>query len=194
MKVIGLTGGIGSGKSTVANVLKEKFHAYLILTDDVARELMEPGGASYQAVVAYFGTQILTESGEIDRKALANIVFADQEKLETLNSLTHPLVMDYVLKKTEEIKKEGRYSCIVVESALLIQAGYIPYCDEVWYVRVPDDIRRTRLKSSRGYSDEKIDAILQKQMSNEEFELHATKIIDNDGECTQIMKKIEKIL
>lgn len=194
MKVIGLTGGIGSGKSTVANILKEQFHGYAIFTDDVARDLMEPGKASYNAVVDYFGTSILKEDGTIDRNKLASIVFADENKLKKLNSLTHPLVMDYVFEKVRQLQQLGTYPFVVIESALLIQAGYGPYCDEIWYVRVSDETRRKRLKESRGYTDEKIDSILAKQMTDEEFEHHATHIIDNNGDCMNILMKIEKIL
>lgn len=194
MKVIGLTGGVGTGKSTVAKVLADKFNAYLIFTDDIARDLMRKGEISYRLVVEYFGEGILDEEKEIDRQKLATIAFGDKEKLAKLNSFSHPYVEEFVTNKIAEIKKEKQYSLIVVETALLLEVGYEKHCDEVWYVAAPEATRRARLKESRGYTDEKIDAILMNQMSDEVFRTRCSHTIENDGDIDKIEQQIQLLL
>ncbi|MBE5960996.1 MAG: dephospho-CoA kinase [Lachnospiraceae bacterium] len=183
MRVIGLTGGIGSGKSWVAEVIREEMHWEVIYTDDVAREQMKKGGASYFAVVKEFGEEILSTDGEIDRGKLAKIVFEDKTRLMKLNSLTHPLVRTYVLNEIARFRKENK-EAVLIETALLIEAGYQEFCDEVWYVHAPESERRERLKKSRGYSDEKVDTLFVKQRNEKEFFDIATKVIENPDETT----------
>lgn len=112
MKVIGITGGIGSGKSLVADIMIKKYNAYFINTDRIAYEQMLPGGISYKGVVDYFGKEILKEDGTIDRSKLSKIVFSDKEKLRKLNSLTHPNVLTEVKKKSS--KKGPKKTCLIV--------------------------------------------------------------------------------
>jgi len=112
MKVIGITGGIGSGKSLVADILVKDYGAYYINTDRIAYEQMLPDGISYQGVVDFFGKVILNEDGTINRSKLAKIVFNDKEKLLKLNSLTHPNVLIDVLKEIE--KKETKEKYLIV--------------------------------------------------------------------------------
>ena len=116
--VIGVTGGVGSGKSTVLNFLRDGYRAQIIEEDQVARELMEPGGACYQAVTEAFGPEILAEDGQINRKELAALVFSDEAKRKQLNSLTHPLV------EREVRRRIAAYDGLsVVETALPREAG-----------------------------------------------------------------------
>ena len=194
MKVIGLTGSVGSGKSTVAKMMEEKFHAYVIYTDEVAKDFMKPGQVSYQLTLNYFGTNILFENGEIDRGKLASIVFQDEKKLATLNSFIHPYVKEYVLETIEKVKESGVHSYCVVETALLLQAGYTGFCDEIWIVTLMDEIRRKRLKESRGYSDEKIDSILKNQLSEQKLRDAATHIIENNGDIDKLEQEIQFLL
>ncbi len=185
MRVIGLTGGIGSGKSWVAEAISKALSWEVIYTDDVAREQMKKGGESYFAVVKEFGDGILDKSGEIDRSRLSKIVFEDKTKLEKLNSLTHPLVRTYVLNQIAKFREEKK-EAVLIETALLIEAGYQEFCDEVWYVHAPETQRRERLKASRGYSDEKVDSLFLKQRKEEEFLQIATKVIENpDGSTVE---------
>lgn len=194
MKVIGLTGSVGSGKSTVANLLQEKYHAYIIYSDEVAKKLMEPGQKSYQKIVEYFGTDILKPNKEIDRGKLAALVFDDSEKLKMLNSFSHPYVQEYILEKINEIRERGEHEYVVVETALLFQVNYERFCDVVWVVVAEDAIRRKRLKESRGYDDQKIDSILAKQMSNDEFRKNTPYIIDNSKNLRNIEKQLQNML
>ena len=196
MKVIGLTGGVGSGKSTIANIIVENFNVYAIYTDDIARRQMQRGGSSYDGVVKEFGEGILGDDKEIDRKKLALTVFADENKLLRLNELTHPQVQIEVQEIIESLKEEGNYQAVLVETALLIEAGYVSFCDEVWYVYAPMEDRRKRLRASRGYTDEKMNDIFSKQKSDLEYRKYCTNIIYNEEDTSEedIIRQIIKIL
>lgn len=201
MKIIGLMGGVGSGKSTVADILEKKYGAHLIITDEIAKRLYEKGEESYQKIVSYFGTGILNNDGEINRKKLSEIVFADKDKLEKLNSFVHPLVMKCVIKEIDDIKatnehkqKEKQVKYIVIETALLIEAGYRDLCDIVWYVAVEEEVRKQRLMNIRGYSEEKINAILKNQMSDKDYSDNCDRILYNNGELYDLEKEIQFLL
>lgn len=179
MKVIGLTGGAGSGKSTVAEIIVKNFRVYAIYTDEIARRQMQKGGSSYQGVVKEFGEDILGLDKEIDRKKLAMIVFTDEKKLLRLNELTHPQVLIEVQARIGKLKEEGHYEAVLVETALLKEAGYVSFCDEVWYVYASEEDRRERLKNNRNYSDSKIDDLFSKQKRDAEFREYCTSVIHN---------------
>ncbi|MDD3185288.1 MAG: dephospho-CoA kinase [Anaerostipes sp.] len=188
-KIIGITGGVGSGKSEVLRILKEDFQAKIIIADQVAHDLMEPGNVNYKGIVAEFGTDILLEDKKINRKALGQIVFHNKEKLQRLNQLTHPNVDG----KIQEIMKEGREEdchLIVCEAAILVGAGYEAMFDELWYIFTREEVRRERLKASRGYSDEQIDAMLSNQTSEEEFKRIADVVIDNSDTLERTKEQI----
>lgn len=194
MKVIGLTGNVGSGKSTVAKILEQDFNARIIIADELGYMAMQPGESSYQEIVSYFGTEILDEKKEINRKNLANIVFGNDEKLKLLNSIIHPYVNRKVVEIIRETRNEKRYCYVFLESAILIEAGYQNMCDEIWFVSADDNIRRQRLKASRNYSDEKIDSIIKKQMSSEEYSRYSKNIIYNNGNLEEIYKQLKLFL
>lgn len=201
MKIIGLMGGVGSGKSTVANILKEEFGAHLIITDDIARKFCDKGEPSYNKIVSYFGEEVLLEDGQLNRRRLGEIVFNDKEKLEVLNSFTHPLVKEYVIQQIQQIKEHNRVAkaddvipYVVIETALLIDAGYRELCDEVWYVAVSEEVRRQRLIESRGYSEEKITSILKNQMSDKDFSDNCDKILYNNDNINNLVKEIQFLL
>lgn len=194
MKVIGLTGGIGSGKSLVANILKEQYGAYLLNTDEIAKRQMEPGGASYREVVACFGSDILSTDGTIDRSKLASIIFEDSEKRLKINEITHPKVLDTVKEVIKAMGEQGIVPYLVVETALMIEAGYDYICDEVWYVHAPEQERRIRLKVSRNYSDEKIDTIFSNQSKEEAFRSKFGKVVENVGDVKDLEEQIKKLL
>ncbi len=193
MKVIGITGGIGSGKSMIAEILKNNYNAYLINTDRIAHMLMEKGQISYNLIVQYFGEDILNPCGDIDRTVLANIVYHDKDRLLKLNSFTHPYVMDYVRNLIEERKRENE-ELICVETALPVQAGLKDFCDAIWYICAPDGIRRERLKQVRNYDEQKIDRIFKNQISDSEYRKVSTHILINDSTKAKIMEQIEALL
>lgn len=194
MRVIGLTGQVGSGKSTIAKKMEQELGAYLILTDDIAKRLMEPGQVSYNLVVGHFGSDILDEKNKINRKKLGGIVFHDKEQLKILNSFTHPYVAEVVQEEIDRVKMVNQATAIVIETALLFEAGYEYLCDEIWCVSISDPVRRARLKESRGYTEEKIDSILKNQMEEKELYNKCTKIIYNNGEIQEIMGHIQLML
>ena len=188
MRVIGLTGGVGSGKSLVACILKEETGAELIITDDIGHIVMKSDGSAFKPVVERFGEEIISKTGEIDRKKLSDIVFGDEKAIKDLNKIVHPKVKQYIEEYIENRKeKEGN---IILESAILFEAGCDKYCDEVWYVYVPKDIRIERLKQSRGYSDEKCEAVMKSQKPDEFYISKSDTIIKNDGSVDKLRERI----
>jgi len=160
----------------------------------IAKKQMMPGGISYGPVVQYFGKEVLKEDGTIDRLKLAKSIFTDDENRLKLNSLTHPNVLIEVQKEIQEKRKAGDSPYCIIETALMIEAEYDFICDEVWYVYSPANIRRQRLKSSRGYSDEKIDDIFKSQSSEKDFFDRYSKVIYNDGDIPNIEEQIDNLL
>lgn len=153
MKIIGITGGVGSGKSEVLNILENDYHAKIIQSDHVAHELMVPGAKSYDAIVYAFGNKILNDDQTINRPALGEIVFHDETKLSLLDSITHKNVDEEILARIDAFGKEEPDGLVVVESALLVGAGYEKKFDQLWYIYTREEVRYERLKASRGYSD-----------------------------------------
>lgn len=194
MKVIGITGGIGSGKSLVADIMIMKYKAYLINSDRIAKEQMKPDGISYAGVVEYFGKDILNTDGTINRNKLSDIVFNDRDKLLKLNSLTHPNVLLAVQKVITEKRQSNTVPFCLIETALMIESGYDFVCDEVWYVHSSPNIRRNRLKQYRGYSDEKIDAIFESQSREDDFFKRFTKVIYNDCDICRLEEQIDGLV
>lgn len=188
MYVIGLTGGVGSGKSLAAQLLAEKRNAELLITDELGHRVMEKGQSCYEEILDHFGKEILDPRGEIDRAKLAQKVFGDEEERNWLNQRIHPAVIDYVGKYIAERKQQE--GVIVLESALLFESGCDRLCDEVWYIFVSEEIRRKRLAESRGYSQEKITAILKRQLSEEEFQKRSDIVIRNDGTPEELERRI----
>lgn len=192
MKVIGITGGIGSGKSRVLAFLEEELHGVICQADDVARKLEQKGQACYKEIVACFGRDILEESGEIDRAKLAGIVFADTGKLQQLNEIVHPAVKAQICREIEEERQKGTRA-FFLEVALLLEDHYDLLCDEIWYIHTEERVRRERLKASRGYDDAKIDAILATQLSEEVFMAHADHVIENSGSFEETCARLRAL-
>lgn len=198
MIILGITGGVGSGKSRVLYELSEKYDAYVIEADKLAHELMKKGGIIYNEVVKCFGMSVADpDTGEIDRARLGNIVFNDRQKLELLNSISHPLVKEEI-KRQIEIKRLHGVKLFVIEAALLIQDGYREICDEIWYIYVGREERQRRLMASRGYTPEKCKSMFESQESDEYYINNADCIINNekDYEITskQIKAQLNKLL
>ena len=194
MKVIGITGGVGCGKSFIMEQLQERYQAGIILTDLVAHDLMEPGGISYQEIVSCFGTKILQSDGKINRQALGAIVFKDKESLLKLNSITHPNVKKEVIRRIEEMKRAKEVSIIMVEAALLIEEHYDEICDELWFIDASDEVRIKRLMEKRGYSKEKCFSIMSNQLQRERFLEHCERVIYNDKTKEDAIAQLDAIM
>jgi dephospho-CoA kinase len=195
MKIIGITGGVGSGKSQVLSFMKDEYQAYICQADHVAWQLQEPDERCYIEIVSHFGKTVLNEDGTIDRKALGKIVFSNEEELQVLNQIIHPAVKTKIQKMIETEQKNGT-KLFVLEAALLLEDHYDMICDEIWFIYADESVRRRRLKENRMYSDEKIDAIMNSQLSEVSFREQCQLVIDNSGEfedtCYQIRKAMNK--
>ena len=192
MKVIGITGGVGAGKSAVLNYLKEQHHA--VVADKVGHLLMEPGGACYYSIVEKFGSSILNGDQTINRGKLGKIVFADESLLNELNKIIHPRVKSHIVSEIAKERAYHRTNYFVVEAALLIEDHYDVICDEMWYIHTDADIRAKRLKETRGYDDEKIAGIMANQKSPEEFRSACQVVIDNSGDLAYTYEQIDRQL
>lgn len=188
MKVIGITGGVGSGKSRVLAYLEEAYGAVICQMDETARSLQKKGTRCFERIVEVFGHEILDAQGELNRAALGSIVFASEEKLAQLNGIVHPEVIRHVAKDIQSKEAQGR-SLYVVEAALLPDVGK-ELCDELWYIYADESVRRERLKASRGYTDEKISQMIASQPQEERFRSTCSVVIDNSGSFEDTMKQI----
>lgn len=194
MKVIGITGGVGCGKSTVLELIENNFNAFVIKADDVGKTVLDKGTAGYKNVMELFGEEILLDSGEIDRNRLADIVFHDKKKLMVLNSIVHPLVKKTIVEEMARIRCTDRYDFFVVEAALLLEDHYEVFCDEVWYIYADEKTRKRRLVESRGYSEEKIQGIMKNQLQEEEFRKRCDRIVDNSRTEGETLNQLKKML
>ena len=194
MKVYGITGGAGTGKSEVIKMLQENFGGCVIMSDEVARELMQKGNISYQLIVEYFGRDILMDDGEIDRKKLADHVFNNKEALEKLNSMTHPYVKKEIRKLIAEAEASGECRFVALESAILLECGYEDICDEFWYVYTKPEIRRQRMKETRNYSDEKVDSVMRNQQPDEVFFEQCSFVIENNTTLSDVYDQLKEKL
>lgn len=191
-KTYGVTGGAGTGKSEVMRLLREDFGGFTILSDDVARDLMHQGGTSYQLIVDHFGQEVVGEDGELNRNRLAQIVFQDKEELEKLNSMTHPYVRKEIIRLLKEAEASGLYPFAALESAILLECGYEDICDEFWYVYSSPEIRRARMKETRGYSDEKVDAVMKSQMQDEQAMQMCDFVIVNNSTLEEVKRQLSE--
>ncbi len=176
--VIGLTGGVGSGKSRLAAFAVRNYQIRLIIADDVGRELMEPGKRLYDALLSEFGRKILAKDGSLDKKKLSEICFKEPGGQAKLNQIEHPVIREEILKKIART----RLPFVLLEAALLEEGELTGDCDEILYVHTDREVRIARLMSSRGYSREKCEKIIALQYSEKEFRCIATAETDNSGE------------
>jgi dephospho-CoA kinase len=191
MKVIGLTGGIGSGKSTVAKLLAE-MGAVVMDADKVGHEVFQPGTEGWKDVVNTFGSEILTDYGEINRKKLAEIVFNNPEALSKLNQIIHPRAHDLVKSRLNDYRKQG-VEVVVLEVVLLIEAKWTDLVDEVWVIIASEDKVVNRLKQQRGMSKEEILVRISSQMSNDERVKYADVVIRNDDDIDKLKLNIKEL-
>lgn len=182
MYVIGITGGVGAGKSAVLSILKEDVPCEIIRADDIANELKLKGHQCYDKIVDLLGEEILGADGEIDRNLMSMIVFEDESKMRQIEQILHPQVKRYILDLIEEKRRENKIKYLFIEAALLIEDGYKQICDEIWYIHASVPTRTKRLMKNRGYSLQKIESIMDKQLSEAEFRKNCECVIDNDGD------------
>ena len=190
MITIGLTGGIGSGKTIVAEMLIDK-GAALVSADLVGHRSYRKGTAVYERVVAEFGRDILDKGGEIDRQKLGQRVFADPGARERLNTIVWPVMARMMAQELEELRAQGT-AVAVLEAALLIEANWLPLADEVWLVTSSPEVARQRLMESKGLTPVQAKARIRSQLSNEERKSYADIVIENDGTIEALRKRVEE--
>lgn len=191
MFVIGLTGGIGTGKTLVSSILSN-LGATVINADVVGHEAYLPKTETWQEVVDAFGNQILTDSGEIDRTVLGGIVFSDPKHLERLNAIMHPRIFDMIWERIVALKETGT-KITVVEAALLIEANWTALATEVWVITSPETDVVKRLLSRNNMTKEKIHERINSQLTQEKRAAHADTTIVNDGDLRQLQQRVEDI-
>ena len=209
MITIGVTGGVGAGKNEILRYLENRYNCRVLLSDDAAKELELKGRALYEPLVRLLSGSgpekeqamsdlpseeresegmpheaLLLENGEINKAEMARRIFADEKLLQKVNELVHPAVNRYILDEIERERRSGAREFFVLESALLVENGYDRIVDSMWYIYCDREVRRERLRASRGYSDEKITRIMGNQVSEEEYRRACDIVIDNTGDLT----------
>jgi len=191
MLVIGLTGNIGTGKTTVSGILAQ-LGAATIDADKLGHELLQPGSQAYQEVVAAFGESILNRNREIDRHKLGQLVFNDPAALARLNQMMHPKMYEITREGIEQCRKQG-VKVAVVEVILLIEAGWTSLVDQVWVTVAPEAVIVERIKAERGLDEAQILARLRSQMPSKEKMKHADVVIDTDCPLAELKAKVSEL-
>lgn len=191
MRVIGITGGVGAGKSALLKYIGENYKCRILLADEAAHKVKEPGQPCYNKLVALLSSDILNADGTIDKEKMAARIFRSEELLEKVNQIVHPAVKEMILKEIVESEKKGSFDFFFLEAALLIEGGYLNIVDEMWYIYAREEVRRKRLKAARNYSDEKIDAIIRAQLTEEGFRQNCMVTIDNSDELEKAYRQID---
>lgn len=191
MITIGITGGVGAGKSTVLDFLEQEYQAYVMKADEIGHLVMEPGQSCYEPVIALFGKQVIKNDKTIDRRLVSDVVFSHPDMLEKLNHIIHPAVKEYIRRQLALKKEEGQRIC-VVEAALLLEDHYEEFCDTVWYIRTDSEIRIRRLMESRGYTREKSMSIIASQAPEEFFRTHTDYVVTNNTDLEDTWQQIRE--
>lgn len=190
MRVIGLTGGIGSGKSTVAKLLEEK-GAVLLDADRIGHEIYTPGKPAYDEIVAEFGRDVLASDGTIDRKKLGPIVFSDPKKLDRLNQITHPRIFQAARERLAELEQQG-VRVAVVEAAILLEAGWEELADEIWVTVVDPETAAQRTADRSGLDPDQVLARIRSQMTNDERIRRADVAISTEGSLDDTARRTDE--
>jgi dephospho-CoA kinase len=195
MKIIGITGGVGAGKSEILSFIRQNYACEIYLADEVAHKIKEKGEPCYDRLVNLLGEEVLDDDGQINKGRMAAIIFADEAILQKVNEIIHPGVKEYIMNRMNEAAAKPEVQYFFIEAALLIEAGYREVVDELWYIYADKEVRMKRLQENRGYSIEKIEQIMNSQLSEEVFLQYCDFVIDNSGKIedsySQIRKRLE---
>lgn len=191
MTVIGLTGGIASGKSTAAALLKA-YGAIVLDADRIGHRVYEPGTSGFQAVVNEFGHDLVAADGTINRQLLGGKVFGDPAQMTRLTDIVWPEIRKLAAEEIADLRKRDDQSIIVLEAAVMIEANWLDLVDEVWIVTVPPEIARARLVARNNLTEEQAQARIDSQLTNKERLQYADVKIENGGTLEQFEQKIER--
>lgn len=194
MKVIGLTGGIASGKSAVSSILRQ-LGAEVIDADVVARQVVAPGEPAWQRIIQAFGPEILKDDGNINRPLLGQIIFNDPVKRKILNEITHPEIIKSIAAEAEKYRAQNKKGqVVVIDAPLLLEVGLHKLVDEVWVIYVSPETQIERLMKRNNFTREQALARINSQMPLEEKLRFADRIINNDGSLANTRKQIEQLM
>lgn len=194
MRLIGITGGVGAGKTEILSYIRQHYNCKIYLADEVAHWIQMPGQACHERMVALLGQGVLAPDGSIDRGKLAARIFLDKNLLQKVNAIVHPAVRDYLEEAVRTAAQDGKTELFFIEAALLIENGYRDFVDEMWYIYASDEVRRKRLEKNRNYTRERIDHIMANQLSEEAFRKDSDFVIDNNGDLSEAYSQIKKRL
>ena len=189
--ILEIFGGVGSGKSLVLEILREQYGAEVIGMDETAHRLYEPGQPGHRAVTSLLGDEVVRPDGTLDRQKMAGILYRDQEAMQALERVIHPLVYQEVEREVREAAE--RCGLVVVETALPEKTKSDIY-DELWYVYTPEQIREERLMESRGYTRERVREIMSRQLPEEAFRDMADWVLVNDSTKEALEERIRERL
>lgn len=191
MKIIGITGGVGAGKSAVLDYLAQRYQAYTVQADKVGHELMEPGAGCFSPILGLLGREILDDAGRIDRGKVAALAFSHPEVLAKLNGIVHPAVKKEIRRRIAVQREQGR-KIFVIEAALLLEDHYDEICHDMWYIYADEQARRARLEKQRGYSPEKIQDIFKNQQTESAFRQKCDYTVENNKDLRETYRQIDK--
>ena len=191
VRVIGLTGGIASGKTTISNILKE-LGAIIIDADKIARKVVEKSSPALKDIEENFGRDVLFKNGKLDRKKLGNIVFNDTGSLKKLNEIIHPYIVEKIIDEINHYKKTYNNRVIILDAALLIELNLMDLVEEVWLIVVPEEMQLGRLVERDNISANQAQKRIDAQIPLEDKKKYADLIIDNSKDLTYLQAQIEE--
>ncbi len=194
MKIIGITGGVGAGKTKILSYIGAHYRCRIIRADEAAHLLYEPGQECYHRLVELLGQEILNADGTIHKGKMAELIFGDKRLLDGVNKVIHPAVKKYILSQIADEKEKGEADYFFIEAALLIEEHYDQIVDEMWYVHSDAALREERLATGREYSAQKTADIMKGQLSEEEFRKHCKIVISNNGSLEDTYEQINHIM
>lgn len=193
MEIIGLTGGIGTGKSTVSNYLRE--HNFAIVDADlISRQVVEPGKPLLKEMEQAFGSGIINEDGSLNRKGLASIVFNDVEQRKLMDSIMHKEILAEMRRCMEEYRQQNIHQGIIIDAPLLFEIGLEKWCGQVWLVTADMDIRIQRVCVRDNAKPEEVEARIRNQMSDDEKKKLSDEILDNSGTLENLHHQLAQLL
>lgn len=192
MKIIGVTGGIGSGKSTVSRILRD-LGAVIVDADYVARTVTSKGSKALEELTAYFGPEILDTNGELNRRKLAELAFRDPVKKHALDTITHKFISDRLHETIQNIKTSGKHEVAVIDAPIPVERGFLDLADEVWTVTAERETRIRRVMERSSFSYEEAVQRVQSQMRDDEYLRIADEVIDNSGSIEELEQAVVRL-